>query len=240
MHKRIKTYATSLVALLVFTTVAAAQRPTLDQVETALRNGDAEQARTVLQRWNREEHRGLDSNTTARAMFLGARLETKAQSAEDAYLSVALSYATSPYAAESLLRLGQARFAAGDTKQGAAYLQRLVNDYPRSEHRPIAQDFLDRSKTPSPLPPVAKSGSAYAIQVAAFRDATNAKGVTRALIRAGFEARTVTVPENALLRVRVGQYATSAEANTALSKLKSAGYSGVVVADVQRESVLRD
>lgn len=239
VHKTIKPLTTLLLAVLVLANAAAAQRVTLDQVEAALRNGDAERARSVLLQWNQQEHRRIDANTTARALILGARLETRAQRAEDAYLGVALSYATSPFAAEALLRLGQARLVAGDAKQATVYLQRLISDYPRSELRSTALDFLHRARTAAPTAIVPKNG-AYALQVAAFRDASNAKGFARALQRAGFDARTVTVPENGLLRVRVGHFPTAAQASAALAALKAAGYSGVIVADAARESILRD
>lgn len=249
MPKLIKTL---LMLFVIASSGIAQQRATLDQVEAAIKRGDAEDARTILERWKKAEHPKLDATTEARVAFLTARLATRAEDAEDSYLRVALSYSTSPYAAESLLRLGQSRLAAGDNKQAAQYLQRLLNDYPRSEFKTVAEDFLARTKVAASTSPVSaasaptatKASAAttdmkFTIQVAAFRDASNAKGVARQLVKAGFDARLATVPENDLLRVRIGKFATSADAAATNAKLKRAGYVGVVVSDVLREKLVQ-
>jgi cell division protein FtsN len=77
--------------------------------------------------------------------------------------------------------------------------------------------------------------------VAAFREKGGARSVMRALEKAGFESvRVVTVPDNSLLRVRVGRFNDARAAADVLSKLNRAGYKAVVVSDATRETVVRD
>ena len=250
---RIKSLATSLVALLVLVQprVSAAQ--------------SADDARSTFQR---------------------AKTAMRADSAEDAYLTVALSHPTSPYAAESLLRLGQARLANNDPKQAMVYLQRLLGDYPRSEQRALGALWLARAQlasnnargacmtvksalqsppadtqaisllrteqisacaaTPATAPARAANAkpaaaARFTIQVGAFRERLGARAYARGLEKAGYEhARVVVTPDNALYRVRVGQYENAASAQATVTKLKVAGYSAVVVSDRQRERLMRD
>src|SRR5919106_3709566 len=104
---------TSLLVLLVLLPRASsAQRASLARTDSLIKAGRIEQARAVLEAWHKENSAAERSAANeARATYLKARLATRADPAEDAYLAVALSHATSPYAAESLLRLGQARMA---------------------------------------------------------------------------------------------------------------------------------
>ncbi|MGQ0562991.1 MAG: SPOR domain-containing protein [Gemmatimonadota bacterium] len=229
MPARTRFLAALLAAILLLAgpRTASAQRVTLDRVDSLMRAGQAEQARAALVEWRRTH------SADARATYLSGRLATRAQDAEDAYLTVALTHATSAYAAESLLRLGQARLAAGDRKQAVTYLERVLADYPRSEHRATALEWLDRARETAP--------QLYSIQVAAFRERAGARSVARQLQQAGFEnVRLVTVPDNALIRVRVGKFEDSADAATTASRIKAAGLSAVIVSDVQREQGMRD
>jgi cell division septation protein DedD len=260
--------ATSFVMILalLLPPAARAQRAGLDQVDSLANAGQAVEARAALDLWRKS------NAADARSTFLSARLALRAEDAEDAYLAVALSHPTSPYAAESLLRLGQARLTAGDPKQAAFYLRRVLSDYPRSEHREAAQQWLQRTvpaesiaaaapdaPKPKPVPrtlPVPEPNditpsvplnqptlnvARIAIQVAAFREMAGARSVAAQLRRAGItNVRLVTVPENGLIRVRVGTFQSSAAAATTVSKIKAEGLSAVIVSDVQREQLVRE
>ena len=114
------------------------QRVSLDQVEAAIHRGDAQQARVLLDRWQKANPNARD----AHAVFLRAKLTVDADSAETGYLQVAVSFSTSRYAAESLFRLGQARDAAGDAKQAKIYFKRVVSDFPQSEFAAQAKRYL--------------------------------------------------------------------------------------------------
>lgn len=297
--------ATSLGAILCCSLphLALAQGATLEQAEALLKNGQTAEARAMLESWKQDNSAGARSQAnTARATFLTARLATRAEDAEDSYLTVALSHPTSPYAAESLLRLGQARLASRDPKQALVYLQRLSADYPRSELRALGAAWLARAQLASGqapaacttietalqlsridsetsallrneqaaacaataaapaaeppvrtppvsvpaaiMPPTTRPSAAtgnFTIQVAAFRERAGALSVVRQLERKGLPgARLVRVPNNALIRVRIGRFESAAAAAVQLSKVKAAGFAPMVVADANREQLVRD
>lgn len=258
MQAKIRLYATSLATILVLSLpcAASAQKPTLDRVDSLVAAGQAEQARASLDAWKKE------NQADARSTFLAARLASRAEDAEDAYLNVTLSYSGTPYAAESLLRLGQARMAAGDYKQAAIYLQRLISDYPRSEHRTPAQALLTHAKslapapeqaqtpapapapapkTPAPSPAPAPAPARYSVQVAAFRELAGARTTARQLEKAGFaNVRIVTVPSNALIRVRVGAFESLTDAAAHGAKIKAAGFTVAIVSDATTEQAVRN
>jgi cell division septation protein DedD len=296
---------TSFLATLCFATFSAfpskGTAQTLDQVETFLKAGQLEQARAELKRWKDQDVTPAHSKEAQlRATYLNARLATSASEAYDGYLEVALSGAlSSPYAAESHLRIGQMSLSDGDAKSAVDYLQRLIDNYPRSEHTPMGRVFLARaqlktgnaraacatvtdalqasvadsmtvqllrhertaacnriaadttvtSKPVAPAPVTAtparlaaqppKSG-AFALQVGAFREKSGAQSVLRQLQKGGFEnTRLVTVPDNTLIRVRVGKFASSADAAATAAKLRAAGFSAVIVSDAAHEAIVR-
>jgi cell division septation protein DedD len=256
--------AATVIAVIALMLPAAsrAQKPTLDRVDSLVAAGQVEEARTTLEAWKKDNER------TARSTFTTARLATRAQDAEDAYLDVSLSYSGSTYAAEALLRLGQARGAAGDATQATVYLQRLIADYPGSAHRSTAEEWLARMQpsaastpvatpkpaSPKPQPPAprppatatpapapAPALARFAVQVGAFRQIAGARETARKLEKAGFTgARLITVPSNALVRVRVGKFENLADASALSAKLKAAGFSAALVYDVRSEQPARD
>ena len=149
---RRRTALLALVALAVAdpagsSTSLQAQDP-LDRVESMLASGRLTDARNTLDRWIAEHPPGSRSATSeqqAHALLLQGRLNADLREAEDAYLAVVLSYPTSRYAPEALLRLGQVLVAIGmadddpdEAARGAAYLERLLDDYPGSDQGPVA------------------------------------------------------------------------------------------------------
>jgi DedD protein len=78
--------------------------------------------------------------------------------------------------------------------------------------------------------PVA-AGGAFAVQVGAFADTKVAADLAAALKSAGFATYTEAVPttEGSVQRVRVGPYATRGAADSAVAKLKLAGYDRAMV-----------
>jgi cell division septation protein DedD len=78
--------------------------------------------------------------------LLTGRVTTNGDSAEYQYLTVAVDYPTARVAPEALLRLAQARRARGDAQQAISYLERLMSDYPGSEHRAMGAVWLARAK----------------------------------------------------------------------------------------------
>lgn len=240
---------------------------TLDQAEQNIADGALADARALLQRWQKDNPNAARAQPEQQARYhmLLARTFMAADSAEDHYLTVALNYPTSTFAPEALLRLAQARTLRGDTAQAVAYLQRLLADYPKSDRRSAASDWLARIQPasaksaqvsapartqPAATParntasPAATARSSedpkYAIQVGAFRELSGARSMQRQLEQAGFNnVRLVRVPANSLIRVRIGKYARSAEAAPLIARLKEKNFAAVLVTDANTESSVK-
>lgn len=75
----------------------------------------------------------------------------------------------------------------------------------------------------------------YAAQAGAFRYRQGASDLMERLEAAGFEPRTVVVPANGLLRVRVGRLASAQDAARLVARLKGRGFDAYVVGDVRTE-----
>jgi cell division protein FtsN len=72
--------------------------------------------------------------------------------------------------------------------------------------------------------------------VGAFRQIAGARETARQLDKAGYTSvRLVTVPSNALVRVRVGKFENLTDASALAAKLKAAGFSAALVYDVRSE-----
>jgi len=86
--------------------------------------------------------------------------------------------------------------------------------------------------TPTPEPAAAPQGDGFAVQLAAFTDDKGANALAGKLRKNGYAAYTepVETSRGTLWRVRVGGYATRADAETARAKLKAEGWNGLVVA----------
>lgn len=177
MRIRTSFLATSLGVSLVLSwpCLAWAQGRTLEQAEALLKGGQAAEARATLAAWKQDKKADARSQADlARAAFLTGRLASRAEDAEDAYLTVALSHPTSPYAAESLLRLGQARLASGDAKQALVYLQRLAADYPRSDVLALGAVWLARAQLANDRAPAACMTIENALQLRTIDGETSA------------------------------------------------------------------
>jgi tetratricopeptide (TPR) repeat protein len=134
---------------------AAQSSSSLDRVESLLAEGRLTEARATLDRWiaaNPAGSRRTDTEDRARAQLLAGRLTSDVGEAESAYMSVVLSYPRTRAAPEALLRLGQVLVAVAiadaDTltaRRASDYLGRLVEDYPRSEERPLGLLWLARA-----------------------------------------------------------------------------------------------
>lgn len=84
-------------------------------------------------------------------------------------------------------------------------------------------------------PATAKQATAegnFTVQIGVFSDAANVKQLQGKLSDEGYKSYTeqVDTPKGPKIRLRVGSYATRAEAEKARDKLKAAGTAGIVVA----------
>ncbi len=141
--------ALALVALLALAPLPAhAQDAALARIDALVAAGRLTEARNTLAAWRRDHPVGSSAgaNAQAHALYLEARLATDAPAAIDGYLAVALGHPTSPHAPAAFLRLGQGLLAAGDAPRAAAYLERLVTDYPRADERAAGFLWLARAQ----------------------------------------------------------------------------------------------
>jgi hypothetical protein len=127
------------------------QEDQLDRVAALSAAGRLSEARVTLERWQTQnQNSNVPGETRARVLMLSAQLAVDTEAALDAYRSVALSYPTSRYAGEALLRLGQGLVASAtasggdlrDAERAIVYLARLISDHPRSAQRTLAIAWL--------------------------------------------------------------------------------------------------
>ena len=259
---------------------AAAQVPTLDRVDSLVTAGQYDTARSILDRWwSARNEFDIPGSDKARALMLRAQLATDPEEAEPDYLAVVLGYPTSPHAPEALLRLGQGLLATGDATRAAAYLERLVADYPGRPQRTPGLLWLARANIAARRPSAACSAAReglqttsdpdlramlqveagascgigpqpsaepeepdepaatgeYAVQTGAFRYRRSADDLIERLRDAGHQPRLVRVPRNDLLRVRIGRFQTSDQAEVLVTELRDQGFDAVVVSDADEE-----
>ena len=132
------------------------QVPTLERVDSLVTAGHYDRARAVLdQWWSARDEFEVPGSDMARALMLRARLAPDLEAAEPDYLAVVLGYPTSDHAPEALLRLGQGLLNAGDATRAAAYLERLVADYPGKPQRTVGLLWLARANTAARRPAAA-------------------------------------------------------------------------------------
>lgn len=236
----------------------------LDSVEALTERGEIVEARRVLQRWLSDSGGGASPAQRARASFLQGRLSEEGAEAEFHYLRVVIDGSSSPYADDALLRLGQYRLAEGNPAKAIEYLGRLRRDYPTSEHGAAALLWITRAAVAlgdreracaaaaqglREAPPndsslvrllrEARAGcqapsGAYAVQVAALRDAAAAQSLANDLLAEGFDAWILNAsPGDPFYRVRVGRGLSEAQADALADRLVQAGYSPFLVSEVE-------
>lgn len=187
--RRLAALAAALLALAA--PARGVQSDPVDRAEVLVASGRYDEARAILD----EILAGggeLAGARRARALMLRASLQTDAAAAEVDYLEVVLGYPTSSDAAEALLRLGQGALMGGDALRAVGYLQRLVRDYPGSQHRATALLWLARAHDVR---------GEYAARCAALANAIqSARGdavLVPLILAANTEPRCIGLPEPA-------------------------------------------
>ncbi len=179
----------------------------------------------------------LFTRATVAASVLDARLD---------YEKIIESMPSSRRRKESLLRVAQQAYVAGETARALGYLQTLTRDYTDDSSRATAEYWRRRISLDAGMPvadsqptripakvllpppgvPVGKSGAMFAVQVAAFAQRKDADAMAERLRKTGLDAHVdgTTRP----FRVRIGRYPTKTDAVKALNDLKSRQISGFV------------
>ncbi|MBM4183764.1 MAG: hypothetical protein FJ207_05995 [Gemmatimonadetes bacterium] len=92
--------------------------------------------------------------------------------------------------------------------------------------------------TPRPPAP-ADAVLEWSVQFGAFTDADRAFALHGELVAAGLAARLVRVAGSGFVHVRIGRFATRAEASTQLQQVTSRGFTAAIVRDDRAEEVVR-
>ncbi len=123
---------------------AVAQTPvTLEQIDSLIVVGRAEEARTVLSGWwQRAARAAIDRAQMQHAIWLRAVLTVDPTQASIDYQRLVVEYPGGPYTDRSLLRLAQAADARGDAVKARGHLRSLLRDYPASPIRADAERLL--------------------------------------------------------------------------------------------------
>ena len=96
----------------------------------------------------------------------------------------------------------------------------LVPETPTPAPAPPPRSDTARTQPPRPTPPtVPTAGSRYRVQITAVRNVSTARSIAAKLKSRGFSV--VTVEEGGLYKVRVGDYATKADAVAAVPEIKA-------------------
>lgn len=182
----------------------------------------------------------LDDFLFARATFAASVLDARLD-----YEKIIESIPASDRRKESLLRVAQQAYIAGETARALGYLQTLTRDYTDDSSRATAEYWRRRisldggmpvpDSQPSAIPvkdvkrpvvPVPATGRLFAVQVAAFAQRKDAEAMAAGLQRSGLDAHVDGTARP--FRVRVGRYATWAAAVKAMNDLKAKRISGFV------------
>jgi cell division septation protein DedD len=142
------TLVLAVVTLAPATAHAQAANGALDRVHNLIATGRFTEANNTLEQWERsygDPRSEAVPADRAKALYLRALLTGDAAQAEDAYMTVVLSYPSSAVAADALLRLGQGLLTAGEPRRAAAYLERLRSDYPGTTQRETGMLWLSRA-----------------------------------------------------------------------------------------------
>ena len=124
------------------------------------------------------------------------------------------------------LDAGRPHIAADDVELRNQF-EYLVTQCERLPAAPAAPMTTATPADSTPVKEAPANDAAFSVQVAAYTAQRDATSLAEHLKQRGFDARVVG--EKAPYRVRVGRYATRAEASAALTKMKAARLSGMVV-----------
>jgi cell division septation protein DedD len=160
-----------------------------------------------------------------------------------------IEYPGGPFSDQALLRLAQAAHASGDGDAALVYVGTLMQDYPASPVRRVAEAWL-ASAGPAPPPVVAEASPEpaaeppaevvpdsrrFSVQLGAFADEERARALYRRANDAGLQARIVRMEGTSLLHVRAGLFDSAGPASELLRRVGGMGFVAALVRDANRE-----
>jgi hypothetical protein len=185
-------------------------------------SGDARRAIAYLERLRSDYPRARERDTgllwLARAYAAATSMTAACNTARDAARS------TDPNV-RTLAELERDRVCAGQPAQR--------RDTARAQPRPVPATPV-RADT-ARVDAQRTSAGDYAVQFAAFSVRSSATSIAAQLRAQGFDARVAQTEGSELFRVRVGNFASNADADRMAQRMRAAGFAGIIVNDVKKE-----
>jgi len=134
---------------------------------------------------------------------------------------------SNPIADEVLFLLAEACDRLGRGPEARTYYRKIATDFRSSAYAEKAQACLGGG--PAALPPASPSGKYY-VQVAALASAASAEEHAKMFCERGYPGSVLLTRTSAgaLYAVRVGPYASEAEAGRVAARLRAEGFEGIV------------
>lgn len=214
-----------LLLALAATPLTSQEPPTLDRVEELARLGRTAEAREVLSAWWVETASGGSRRDMQRAIWLRGRLTPDPAQAELDFRRLVVEYPGGPYSDQALLRLAQAVYAAGDSAEAAAMVERLGREYPTSPVRREAEVWM---ATAGPVPQGVTAGrpASPGVDTAAAAPPPTAEP---APVPPAGEQAAAAAPSSARFAVQLGAFSSRERAETVLRRVAEAGFEGRLV-----------
>jgi hypothetical protein len=189
---------------------------------------------------------------------LRALLSLEPADAELDYRRLVIEYPGGTFSDRALIRLAQASQARGNVADARQYMADFLRDYPQSPLRVEARSLIAKlgegePEVPEPIPGPAgdvavgdrgtqeagSSSGSFTLQLGAYSTERRALSLLLEARAAELEPRLVRVAGSALLRVRLGEFATREEAEAGAAALSERGFQAVVSSDRGLEEPVR-
>jgi cell division septation protein DedD len=158
--------------------------------------------------------------------------------AERHVAAIVRDYPASPVRAEAEAWLRGAGPPPPPTEAARPSNQQPVASPPATTTPASPTSTTPAAATPRPPAP-ADIPLDWAVQFGAFTDEDRAFALHQQLVAAGLTARLVRVAGSGFLHVRIGRFATRAEASEQLQRVTAQGYTAAIVRDDRAEEVVR-
>jgi len=245
--------ATVHVLLMMSCSLSLEGQETLNVVDSLASTGDVQNARLILQDWWEGDRQEANRHDRQYSLWLRGVLTVDPQLASLDFQRLALSFPGGPYSDAALSRLGLISVANDDPLRASEYFRAILRDYPRSEQRSSAEEWLEGNrqlveeleildvqkqvtiayKEEQFADEVSKGPlGRYAIQVGAFSNNDRAISLANKLSNKGFEVRVVGIRGTTLIRVRIGLFEERTQASKLMQNLIEIGQAATLVDDV--------
>ena len=231
----------SALILAVGVAVPVGAQESLDVVDSLALAGRADEARTVLESWWQSQRVRSSRRDRQRGLWLRAILTVDPRMAGLDFQRLVLEYPGGSYSDEAMLRLGLISAAAEDLPRAAGYFRTLVTEYPRSQQRRQAEEWLSEH-----VVAVEEAEAAVREAEAAVREAEAAAreeeagvreeeaGVREAAADADAREPDVDSPDRAEMAspryaVQVGAFENEERARSLLAAVNASGFRARIV-----------